>query len=52
MLMLKLLIWKRNINIVSAYAPQQGLADIDKDIFYELLISLSRLSENEVVFGW
>ena len=42
---------KRIIIIVSAYAPQQGLAVIEKDKFYELPISfLSRLSENEVVF--
>ena len=48
---LKLLIGKRIITIVSAYALQQGLADIDKDKFYELIISsISRLSENEVVF--
>ena len=51
LMFLKLLIGKRIITIVSAYAPQQKSADIDKDIFYELLISsLSRLSENEVVF--
>ena len=36
----KLLIGKRLITIVSAYAPQQGLANIDKDKFYELSIFL------------
>ena len=47
----KLLIRKRITIIVSTYAPQQGLADIDKDKFYELLLSsLFRLSENKVVF--
>ena len=51
LMFLKLLIGKRIITIVSAYAPQQGLADIDRNKFYELQISsLSRLSENEVVF--
>ena len=42
---------KHIIIIVLAYVPQQGLANIDKDKFYELLLSsLFRLSENEVVF--
>ena len=51
LMFLKLLIVEGIITIVSAYAPQQELADIGKDKFYELLISsLPRLSENEVVF--
>ena len=41
----------RIITIVSAYAPKKRLADIDKNKFYEILIScLSKLSENEIVF--
>ena len=48
---LKLLIGKRIITIISTIALQQGLADIDKDEFYELSIFfLFRLSENEIVF--
>ena len=51
LMFLKILIGELIITIVSAYAPQQGLAEIDINKFYELLVSsLSRLSENEVVF--
>ena len=38
LMFLKVMIGKRVITIFLAYAPQQGLADIDEDKFYELLI--------------
>ena len=47
---LKLLIGKCLITPVSVHAQQQGLADIDKNKFYELLIcSVSKPGENEIV---
>ena len=48
--MIKLLIGKRIISIVSTYAPQQGLSNDEKDRFYEELISLTaKVGENELL---
>ena len=41
MMMVKLLVGNRVVAIISAYAPQQGLCEEVKDIFYENLISLA-----------
>ena len=50
LMMIKLLILKRIVAIVSVYALQQGLAEDVKDKFYEDLISLvSKVEENELV---
>lgn len=50
LMMIKLLIGKTVAAIVSAYAPQQGLSDTEKDTFYEELISLiSKISDDELI---
>ena len=50
LMMLKILVGKRTVSIVSCYAPQQGLTELEKDRFYDDLISLiSVLSEDELV---
>ena len=49
LMMIKLLIGKRVVAIISCYAPQQGLSNEEKDRFYEDLISLtSKIGESEL----
>ena len=48
LMMIKILIDKRVISIVSVYAPQQGLSAEEKDRFYEEVISLiSRIDDKD-----
>ena len=51
LLMIKLLLSEAIVTVVSAYAPQQGLSDIEKDSFYDTLIEkLAKCSDKEIVF--
>ena len=48
LMLIKLMVGKRVVAVVSAYAPQQGLTEEEKDKFYEDLISLtSKVGDNE-----
>ena len=50
LMMIKLLVGKRVVAVISTYAPQQGLSDVEKDKFYEDLISLvSKVGENDML---
>ena len=52
LMMIKILIDKRVISIVSVYAPQQGLSAEEKDRFYEEVISLvSKIDKDLLVIG-
>ena len=49
-MIIKLIVGKSVVSVVSAYAPQCGLDDNYKDIFYdELLAVVSKLGEKEIV---
>ena len=49
-MLVKLLLGKVTVVIVSVYAPQQGLPDGEKDRFYEeLLLTLSAIGSNEII---
>ena len=50
LMMIKLLVDNRTVAIVSTYAPQQGLGDVEKERFYESLIQLvAKINENDMV---
>ena len=50
LMMIKLLVGKRIVTIVSTYAPQQGLSNDEKDKFYDDLIYLvSKVDEKELL---
>ena len=49
-MLLKLLVGKKVVAIVSAYAPQQGLSVDEKDKFFEtLLLTVSKIGDNEII---
>ena len=51
LMLIKLLLSQTIVTVVSAYAPQQGLSDSEKDTFYDTLIEkLAQSNEKEIVF--
>ena len=53
LMMIKLLVDKRTVAIMSTCAPQQGLGNDEKERFYESLIQLvAKINENDMVIIW
>ena len=49
-MLLKVLVGKRVVTIISTYAPQQGLSDNAKETFYaDLILHTSKVDEKEVI---
>ena len=49
-MLLKVLVGKRVVTIISTYAPQQGLSDDAKEKFYaDLILHTSKVDEKEVI---
>ena len=50
LMLLKVLVGKRVVTIISTYAPQQGLSDDAKEKFYaDLILHTSKVDEKEVI---
>ena len=50
LMLLKVLVGKRVVTIISTYAPQQGLSDNAKEKFYtDLILHTSKVDEKEVI---
>ena len=49
-LLVKLIVGQRVVTLLSVYAPQSGLSDVDKDLFFDQLLAVTaRILRSELL---